>query len=158
MIRALLVIVFVVLFLILSMPIAAIEYFYRKKHEEKADIHSLRIVQWAFKVILFLSGTKYEVEGLEKIPRDTGVLYVANHQSFFDVILVYSLLPTRCGFVAKDSIEKVPLLRVWMRRLHCLFLKRDDPRAGLQMMVLNRLSRAYRCLFFQKELEVTARL
>ncbi len=30
---------------------------------------------------------------------------------------------------------KVPLLRVWMRRLHCLFLDRTNPRDGLRVIL-----------------------
>ncbi|MGN0169346.1 MAG: lysophospholipid acyltransferase family protein [Lachnospiraceae bacterium] len=135
MIRLILVVLFIVLFLILSTPLLAFEWFYHKKHPEKADIQSLHIVQWAFRGILLLSGVHYEVKGLEKIPKDKAVVYVANHKSLFDTVLVYSLMPGPTGFVAKDSMLKVPLLRIWMRRLHCQFLDREDPRAGLQMIL-----------------------
>jgi 1-acyl-sn-glycerol-3-phosphate acyltransferase len=53
----------------------------------------------------------------------------------FDVVLVYSLLPHVTGFVSKKSVLKVPFLRVWMKRLHCLFLDRNDPRDGLNMIL-----------------------
>ncbi len=135
MIRTIFVVLFVSLFLILSSPLMAIEYFRRKKHPESADYHSLRIVQWAFKGVLLLSGAKVTIEGLEKIPKDQGVLFVGNHRGFYDTVAVYGNLPYLTGFVSKKSILKVPLLRVWMKRLHCLFLDRDDPRSGLQMIL-----------------------
>lgn len=135
MIRLILVLVFVILYLILSAPLMVYTDALQNKDPKKADQLSLRIVQWSFKVILFLSGTKATVEGMENIPKDEGVLYVANHQGFFDTVLLYSLLPGPTGFVSKDDLLKVPLLRVWMKRLHCLFLKRNDARAGLQMIL-----------------------
>lgn len=135
MIRLVLVVLFIVLFLILSTPLMAFEWFYHKKHPEMADLQSLRIVQWAFRGILFLAGVNYEVKGMENVPKDQAVVYVANHKSLFDTVLLYSLMPDRTGFVAKDGMLKVPLLRIWMRRLHCLFLNREDPRAGLQMIL-----------------------
>lgn len=135
MIRAILAVLFVTLFLILSSPLMAIEYFLRKKNPERADIHSLRIVQWAFRQVMHISGLHYDVEGLDRIPEGEAVLFVANHQSMFDVVLVYSLLPYTTGFVSKKSVLKVPLLRVWMKRLHCLFLDRENPRDGLQMIL-----------------------
>lgn len=135
MIRAIVTVGFVTLFLIFSSPLMAFEYFYRKKNPQKADIQSLRIVQWAFRGVMFCSGMHYKVEGMENIPKDEAVLFVANHSSMFDVVLVYSLLPNVTGFVSKKSILKVPLLRVWMKRLHCLFLDRENPRDGLQMIL-----------------------
>ncbi len=135
MIRLILAVLFVALFLIFSMPLMAFEWFYRKKNPKKADIQSLRIVQWAFKGVMFFSGFTYDVSGLDKIPENQPVLFVSNHTSIFDTVLIYSLLPNPTGFVAKDSVLKIPLLRVWMRRLHCLFLNRKDPRAGLQMIL-----------------------
>ncbi|MBE5900388.1 MAG: 1-acyl-sn-glycerol-3-phosphate acyltransferase [Lachnospiraceae bacterium] len=135
MIRAIFAVLFVALFLILSSPLMAIEYFLRKSNPERADIHSLRIVQWAFRQVMHISGLRYEVEGLDRIPKGEAVLFVANHQSMFDVVLVYSLLPYTTGFVSKKSVLKVPFLRVWMKRLHCLFLDRENPRDGLQMIL-----------------------
>lgn len=135
MIRLILTVLFVFLFLVFSAPLMAFEWFYMKKNYKKACMQSLRIVQWAFKGVMFFSGTTYEVHGIENIPEDKAVLFVANHRSFFDVVLVYSQLPYLTGFVSKDGILKVPLLRVWMKRLNCLFLKRNDPRAGLQMIL-----------------------
>lgn len=135
MIRLILAVLFVFLFLVLSIPLMAFEWLFRKIKPEAADLQSLRIVQWAFRKVLFFSGLHYEVEGMENIPENEAVLFVANHRSIFDTVLVYSLLPYRTGFVAKKSTLKVPLLRVWMKRLHCLFLDREDPRAGLQMIL-----------------------
>ena len=53
------------------------------------------------------------------------MLYVANHNSYFDIMITYALCPDLTGYIAKDSLEKVPLLNIWMKRLYCLFLKRD---------------------------------
>ncbi|SFQ26250.1 1-acyl-sn-glycerol-3-phosphate acyltransferase [Lachnospiraceae bacterium XBB1006] len=135
MIRAFFAVLFVALFLILSSPLMAIEYFVHKKNPKKADMQSLRIVQWAFRCVMFFSGMTYEVTGLEYIPDDEPVVFVANHASMFDVVVVYSLLPYTTGFVSKKSVLKVPLLRVWMKRLHCLFLDRENPRDGLNMIL-----------------------
>ena len=44
-------------------------------------------------------------------------------------------MPGITGFVAKKEIEKVPLLRVWMRYLHCLFLDRANIKEGLKTIL-----------------------
>ena len=50
-------------------------------------------------------------------------------------MLTYPRVPRPTGYVAKKEIEKVPLLNVWMRDLHCLFLDRNDVKAGAKMIL-----------------------
>ncbi len=135
MIRLLLVALFLITFLILSIPIFFIEWLIGKKNPALRDISSLRIVQWAFKVILWLSGCRLTVIGEENVPKDEAVLYIGNHRGFFDIVATYARCPRLTGYMAKKEIERVPLLSVWMRLLHCLFLDRDDIRQGLKTIL-----------------------
>ena len=106
-----------------------------KKDKARADRSSLRIVQRALRCVYKICGVRPTVIGLERIPKDEPVLYVCNHQSYFDIIVGYSLCPGLTGYIAKDNLEKVPLLRTWMRRLYCLFINREDARAGLKTIL-----------------------
>lgn len=135
MIRAFFTVVFVVLFLVLGLPVLGLEWLYRKINKKGADLSSLRIVQWAFKTILGICGTNVIVRGEENVISDQPVLYIGNHRSFFDIIIGYSRCPGLTGFIAKNSIEKVPILRIWMSRLYCLFLDRSNPRDGLRVVL-----------------------
>ena len=135
MIRLIIVVLFVALFLILSIPIMFIEWIIGKFNPGVKDRSSLAIVNWAFRVVLFLAGTKVTVIGEENVPKDTPVLYVGNHRSFFDVVITYTKVARVTGYIAKKEIEKVPLLRIWMRNLHCLFLDREDIKAGLKTIL-----------------------
>ena len=135
MIRLIFVILFVALYLIIGIPILFVEWLISKKFRYAADISQLRMVQWAFKVILVLSGVQLTVIGEENVPKDTPVLYVGNHRSFFDLIITYARCPRLTGYVAKDSMLKVPLLSLWMKRLYCLFLNRSDVKEGLKTIL-----------------------
>lgn len=135
MIRLILVSLFLICFLILSIPIMIFEWIFKKFNSHAADISSLRIVQWAFRVVLFLAGTKLTIIGEERIPKDQAVLYIPNHQSYFDIIITYSRCPGLTGYISKDFLEKVPLLSVWMKRLYCLFLDRSNLKAGLKTIL-----------------------
>ena len=73
--------IFVVLFLLLSIPVFFVEWIIGKFHMEAKQKSSLAIVNWAFKVVIFLSGVKVTVIGEENIPKDKAVLYVGNHHS-----------------------------------------------------------------------------
>lgn len=135
MIRLFLIALFLILYLALSIPILAAEWLLAKKHRYAADISSLRIVQWAFKVILFLSGVRLTVIGEENVPKGQAVLYVGNHRSFFDTVITYARCPGLTGYVAKDSIQNIPILSIWMKRLYCLFLNRGDIKEGMKMIL-----------------------
>lgn len=91
------------------------------------------IVYWAFKWELFQSGAHIAVEGKENIPKDV-VLFVSNHRSYFDILLLHTTSGKRPGFVAKAEMDKFPLLNWWMRDICCLFLDRKDMRSGVQMI------------------------
>lgn len=135
MLRTILALLFIVVFLIVGIPILAIEWVISKFHPYAADISQLRLVQWAFNVILFIAGTKVTVIGEENVPTDEAVLYIGNHKSFFDIVITYARCKRLTGYVSKLSMKKVPLLSIWMTRLHCLFLNRDDIKEGLKTIL-----------------------
>ncbi len=135
MIRLILVLIFVILFLIFSIPIMFVEWIIGKFNMDIKSRSSLAIVNWAFRCITFLSGTKVITLGEENIPKDKAVLYVGNHRSFFDIILTYPKVPRPTGYIAKKEMKKVPLLSIWMRYLHCLFLDRDNIKEGMKTIL-----------------------
>lgn len=135
MLRFILVCITVVGFLILSIPLLLLEWVIGKFKPEWKDFSSLRIVQAVFKFILWETGVQVDVIGEENVPKDTPVLYIGNHRSYFDILLTYCRTPLRTGYVAKVEMLKYPLLRDWMKYLHCLFLDRQDIRQGLQTIL-----------------------
>ena len=135
MIRLIFVALFLVIFLILSIPIFLIEWLIGKVNPHARDISSLRIVQGAFYVIAFLSGCHVTVKGMENVPKDEAVLYIGNHRSYFDVVLTYARCPGLTSYMAKKEVARVPLLSTWMRFLHCLFLDRKDIKQGLKTIL-----------------------
>ena len=135
MFRFILVVIFVVLFLILSTPLMLIEWMIGKFNPGLKDRSSLAIVNWAFRCVLKITGVKTIVLGEENVPQDTAVLYVGNHRSFFDILLTYVRVPRPTGYISKKEMDKWPLLNIWMRYLHCLFLDRDNIKEGLKVIL-----------------------
>lgn len=129
------VLIFVVLFLVLSSPLMFIEWIIGKFNEDLKNRSSLAIVNWAFRCVIFICGTKVTVIGEENVPKDTPVLYVANHRSYFDIILTYIRVPRPTGYISKKEMEKIPLLSIWMRRLNCLFLDRENIKEGMKTIL-----------------------
>lgn len=136
MIRFIIVATFVVLFLILSIPLLIAEWIIGKFNQPLKDRSSLAIVNFAFRGVIRLAGTKVIALGEENIPRDSAVLYVGNHRSYFDIVLTYVRVPRPTGYVAKVEMLKWPLLSNWMKNLHCLFLDRKNIKEGLKTILL----------------------
>ena len=135
MLRFIIVALFVTLFLILSTPLMLAEWIIGKWNPDLKSRSSLAIVNWAFRWVIRLSGVKVIVKGEENIPKDTAVLYVGNHRSYYDIILTYVRVPRPTGYVAKIEMLKIPLLSIWMKNLHCLFLDRKDIKQGLKTIL-----------------------
>ncbi len=128
------IIIYAVLFLVFSLPILGIEWIIGKFNQDAEDRQSLWWIQQTFKNMIRMAGTKLTVIGEENIP-DEPVLYVSNHRSYFDILITYARVPRPTGYVSKKEWESYPLLSNWMKRLHCLFLDRDDLKQGMQMIL-----------------------
>lgn len=135
MLRFIFVAIFVVLFLILSIPLLIIEWIIGFFNMDIKNRSSLAIVKCIFRICIKMSGTTVTVIGEENVPKDTSVLYVGNHRSFFDILLTYIRVPRLTGYVAKVEMLRYPLLLHWMKNLHCVFLDRKDLKKGLKTIL-----------------------
>ena len=91
------------------------------------------IPHWS-KGILNVTGVRLSVEGLDNIPKDGPCVFVANHRSYYDIPLLLAGLDEPYGILAKEELEKIPLLNRWMKLLGCVFVKRDDIRASVKAL------------------------
>ena len=135
MIRLIVIFIYLILYLILSLPVLLAEWIIGKFNPQLKDKSSKALVSWGFRCIQQLAGGKLIGLGCENIPTDTAVLYVGNHRSFFDIVLTLSCFPKITGYVAKKEMNKVPILRLWMRNIHCLFLDRENIKEGLKTIL-----------------------
>ncbi len=81
-----------------------------------------------------LSRSTIEVIGTDKLPKGN-VLYVGNHQGYYDIPLLLGYLPKPKAFVAKIELAKIPALSMWMRRMGCLFLDRGNLKQSLKVIL-----------------------
>lgn len=135
MLRLILALFFILIFFILTIPFFGITWLIGRKWPHTADMVQLRAVQAFCRFLLFVCGVKATYIGEEHIPKDTSVLYIMNHRSFFDVLLTLPRFPEPTGFIGKKELNKVPILAWWVKRLHGLLLDRSDIRAGLQVIL-----------------------
>lgn len=80
-------------------------------------------------------GAEIVVHNQEKIPCDTNVLFVSNHQSNFDILIILAEIKKNTGFVAKVELGKIPYLSDWMKNIHCIFMDREDMKQSMKTII-----------------------
>ena len=80
------------------------------------QIVNKHIPHWS-RQILHITGVQLLVEGLDNIPKDTACVFVGNHRSYYDIPLLLAGLDRPHGILAKEELEKIPLLNRWMKLL-----------------------------------------
>lgn len=135
MIRTVFAVLFVAVYLVLTLPVLLVLFLFSKKFPQGSRLALQRLVGWAFSVVCFLSGVRLTVIGRENIPTDRPVLFVGNHQSFFDVITCFPLIKNRFAYIAKKELDEIPLLGLSMRFLGCLFIDRENLREGVKTIL-----------------------
>ncbi|MBQ3029553.1 MAG: 1-acyl-sn-glycerol-3-phosphate acyltransferase [Lachnospiraceae bacterium] len=133
--RTILAVFVIAVFFILFFPVCLLLLLLRKWNRRLASRISQFLVRGAFKACMWPGGMRYTILGTENVPKDTPVLYAANHRGILDAAIGYIAVPNRTGFVAKKEIRKVPFLNLWMYNVNCLFLDRSDIKAGLKVIL-----------------------
>ncbi len=135
MIRLILAALFLLFMMLASLILIPIAYLIGLFDLKARDRYAQAMISWTFSVVGFIAGAKMTVKGFDRVPRDEAVLYVANHRSMFDIVLLYSLMFRPTGIVSKREVEKVPVFGWWMKLMHCRFMDRKDMRQSLQVIL-----------------------
>ena len=84
------------------------------------------------RLILVTTGVRVEVKGLERLVPGTTYVFVANHQSIYDIPVIFWHVPYQLRIIAKESLGSFPFLGWHLRRTGHLLVDRSNPdRAGI---------------------------
>ncbi len=133
--RFILCLIVVIFDFIIMIPVELIGFLIGLISKKARSAYMKFMMKIVFSVINFLTGAKVKYIGFEKIPTDVPVLYVANHESFFDVLLTLMKLPGKVCFVAKKSFGKIPIFAQALQLYDTLFIDRDNIKQGLQTIL-----------------------
>ncbi|PWB68139.1 MAG: 1-acyl-sn-glycerol-3-phosphate acyltransferase [Holophagae bacterium] len=91
-----------------------------------------------------------EVVGRSHIDRGRSYVVVSNHQSLYDILLVYGWLGVDFRWVMKAELRRVPGLGAACERLGHIFVDRSSPRAALVTLetARRRIAEGASVLFF----------
>jgi 1-acyl-sn-glycerol-3-phosphate acyltransferase len=86
---------------------------------------------WAW-LILATTGVEVEVEGLDRLEPGRTYVFVANHQSIYDIPVIFWWVPFQLRIIAKESLGRFPMLGAHLRRTgHMLVDRRRPDRRGV---------------------------
>lgn len=90
--------------------------------------HCARVWAW---LILATTGVDVQVRGLERVPRGLPYLFVSNHQSIYDIPVIFWYVPFQLRILAKDSLGRFPFLGWHLARTGHVLVQRQNPGAGV---------------------------
>jgi 1-acyl-sn-glycerol-3-phosphate acyltransferase len=93
-----------------------------------------RLAQLWARTVLFASGIKVIVEGLEHIDPAGSYIFIANHLSYIDTPTVLANIPVQFRFLAKLGLFQIPLLGGHLKRGGHIPVPRSDPRGSVKTM------------------------
>ncbi|MFQ5956409.1 MAG: lysophospholipid acyltransferase family protein [Candidatus Brocadiales bacterium] len=73
-------------------------------------------------------GIHIVVEGIENIPKGEPVIFICNHQSFFDIYTAFGFIPQNFCFISKEEVFSVPLVGTYMTTAEHIPLAREEDR------------------------------
>jgi len=97
---------------------------YLDRYGERA----VRLIRFWGRGVLWVCGVKLRVQGRDRIDPSKAYLFMANHQSNFDIPILMSAFDTlQVRWVSKQEVRKVPIIGLCMQRTHQVLVDRDSP-------------------------------
>ncbi len=85
--------------------------------------------RWSVRM-LKVAGVEVRTSGFERVPQDRPVVYVSNHQSWFDIWSLASIVPGQTRFVAKKELARIPVLGRAMQSAGHIYIDRQNRQAA----------------------------
>ena len=93
------------------------------------------------RLILVTTGVTVEVVGLDRLAQGRAYVFVSNHQSIYDIPILFWTLPFPIRIIAKDSLGSFPFLGWHLRRTGHILVDRRRPQRSA---IFGRASRLMR--------------
>jgi len=79
-------------------------------------------------------GVEVSARGGEKVQWDKPLIVMANHQSYFDIPVLYAVLPEPFGMLAKQELFRLPVFSAAMRGMRCVPIDRGNRRQSFESL------------------------
>lgn len=78
---------------------------------------------------------KIKVTGKENLPKTGGYVIYANHKSYTDPFILYTLINRPMALAAKKGIYKLPIVKPWIEAIGCIQIDRENNREAAKSML-----------------------
>jgi 1-acyl-sn-glycerol-3-phosphate acyltransferase len=102
---------------------------------------------WSW-LILKTTGVRVTVDGLDALPRDTPYLFLSNHQSIYDIPVLFWHLPYQVRILAKASLGRFPFLGWHLRRSGHVLVDRSAPGNSTMLQIKELMRQRVSLLVF----------
>jgi len=93
------------------------------------------IGKWAMRLSRRILGIELEVKGMEAVDRKTPYVFMANHISFIDGPLLFTVIPQNVRVIIKKAIFRVPVLGIGMKHVGFVPVDRQGTSGGRELRV-----------------------
>lgn len=84
---------------------------------------------WWGRIFCILSLVRVSVRGRENIDPKVSYVFVANHQSAYDIFSIYGYLGHRFRWMMKASLRRIPLVGFACEKAHQIYVDKSSPKA-----------------------------
>jgi 1-acyl-sn-glycerol-3-phosphate acyltransferase len=88
---------------------------------------------WA-RMLLWLTSTRVDVIGKENVLMEKPQIFMANHQSDFDILIVLAHIPGQFRWIAKKELFKIPIFGKAMRNAGYIEIDRQNHEKALKSL------------------------
>ena len=96
------------------------------------NIHKIANL-WA-KILLLIFNTKVEIIGKENILRGKPQIFMANHQSDFDILIVLAHIPGQFRWLVKKELFNIPIFGAAMKSAGYIEIDRNNKERAMQSL------------------------
>jgi len=93
---------------------------------------AIPIIRFCARNLFRLSGCPITLVGQLNLKNNSPMIYVANHASYIDSLLLIGILPKQVTFIGKQELLKTPFLRTFIKKLGFITVDRMDFAKSLQ--------------------------
>jgi len=102
---------------------------------------------WSW-LILGTTGVHVTIEGLERLDPSRSYVFAANHQSIYDIPILFSSLPYQLRIIAKQSLGRIPFMGWHLRRTGHVLIDRSKSGAGIMRMMARLIDKGHSLIVF----------
>ncbi len=85
-----------------------------------------KILKISFKLLFLLAGCRIAVDHASRLHQAKPMIYVANHFSYTDALILFSILPSGTLFIGKKELLKAPIIASAIKKLGFITVDRWD--------------------------------